>query len=765
MLTDAIIGVPPFDDNSIKDFLAKPRVVASGSFSASHVVGDTLWTESVWNNLTSQSLWTQKISGYGLFRGTACYKVVFNANPFQAGRVIFNFLPCYRHLQAANSHYFAAHAGIVEQCTVTPNVELDIKDSSLEMEIPYITPSSYLDMTNGVFDWGTSWLRVLAPLRTGASGLDHCDYVIYLSFKDVEFSAPLFAPESGLSTDTPKGSSKRKLRTEQSRISQRGFFEDTLDKVGDAGELLSDIPVVGAVASAAGGIAKIGSSIAGLFGWNKPFDLKEGEMSVIHPFRNMHNIDGKSLSDSMSLGVNPIIEPNTGVVGSSVDEMSYAYLKSIPMLWKLFEIKSTDALGQKYVDLPLTLENMSIIRQPIIGGNQYNVGYRPPFVDLAYLHTSMRGSIKLTLKFVKTNFHSGRILVTWAPKASASTGVGLVNNSAYVLREIIDLRTTTEVTLTLPYIRSTTYINTYVPYSGAVPELYSLGHLTIALANPIAWPETVASSMDCLVYLSGGDDMEFANYCGTEQLRFVPEGGGEQNKVIGSAQEPKTSLSHNISSSGDVLLSIKSLLLSAKAIKTNVQTRAAPAVSIYPFTYGIYRPATTSLNMPPIGGDTVSHLALGYAMSRGGMRFLGNTAVASTQCVQTIAQDKNPAQVLELGSPSITYTSFNDYSSVSALAPYFQQLDNLHHQNTSSFDGTCPHYGNTPMRLNHINSSDHTGVSGQIDAYRYKYTRFVSAAAQTNCYIESIYRAAADDYSLHYFIGFPPVVFSWTNGE
>lgn len=764
LLTDPLVGVQTFDDNSIKDFLAKPRVVGSGSFATSHSGGDVLWNNSVFTDLTSQTLWTQKISGYGLFRGTACYKVVFNANPFQAGRVIFHFLPCYRHLVAANPHYTAAHIASLEQCTMTPNVELDIKDSSLEMEIPYITPSSYLDMTTSVFDWGHSWLRVLSPLKTGASGLDHCDFVVYLSFKDVEFSAPMFAPESELSTEASPGSSKRKLRKEQSRIAQRGTFEDTLDKVGDAGTLLSDIPVIGEVAAAAGGVAKIGSAIAGLFGWNKPLDVKEGSSAIIHPYRNMQNIDGKSLSDSMSLGVTPIIEPNTGVVGSSVDEMSYSFLKSVPMLWKTFTIASTDNLGHKYIETAMPLHEMIVNKTWVVGGNTYIGAIRPPFVHLAYLHTGFRGSVKLTLKFVKTNFHSGRILVTWSPNASASTGVSLVNNSAYVLREIIDLKTTTEVTLTLPYLKSTAYINSYIPYSGAPPELFSLGNLTIALANPIAWPETVASSMDCLAYLSGGDDMEFVNYCGTEALPFVPEGGGEESKMIGSAKEPNLTLGYNISSSGDVLLSIKSLMLSAKQIYTNVDTKAAENVSIYPFTYGMYRPNTKSLAMPPVGGDTVSYFALGYAMSRGGMRFLGRQETNTHNATQTLQQDKNPAAVLEVGSGDVWYSSFKDYANASILRPNFQQLDVLRNGITGQYDGTCPHYGLTPMRLNHINTSDRVGVSGQIDVYRYKYTRHLQTGTGSDYENPAIFRAAADDFSLHYFIGFPPVVYSWTNG-
>ena len=67
-----------------------------------------------------------------------------------------------------------------------------------------------------------------------------------------------------------------------------------------------------------------------------------------------------------------------------------------------------------------------------------------------------RGSINLHLKIIKTDYHSGRLLVTITPDDA-----GLAPNnsqSTYSLRQVIDIRQNTEHVINLPYLRNFNFL-------------------------------------------------------------------------------------------------------------------------------------------------------------------------------------------------------------------------------------------------------------------------------------------------------------------
>lgn len=754
-LTDADIGPTKLDNNGIADFLAKPRIIASGSFLGSNAVGDILYTSSISSALTSQTLWLDKLKGYNLVRGTACVKIVFNANPFQAGRLILSFLPCYKHLLTSNSHYGRMKRGTINQVTVNPNVEMDLKDSSMEMEIPYNTPYAFFDIAQDLYDWGTIWLQVLSPLKTGPTGPTFSDYVIYLSFKDVELSAPTFAPEADNTTGIPSGTSKRVLRKEQKMRRNKGFFEDTLDKVGDVGEILSDVPVIGGVADFVGGVANIGSAISSIFGWSKPVSAEEIKPMIHQPFRGMQNINGSVGADALSAGNLVTIEPNVGVVGAENDEMSFAHLKAIPMLVDRFTIAQGQSLGHIYMSRELNYDTMSLNSTITTGTKSYRQSIQPPFVYLANAFTSWRGSLKLTLKFVKTNFHSGRIVVGWSPTPSASIGAAFVNNTAFVMREIVDLRTTEEITLVLPYIKPSNYIAINEPINGTSSAQRSFGYLSIGLANPLIFPETVDNEIECLMYLSAGDDLEYANYCGPRAFPFVAEGGGEQYKMIGSAEKPKQTLAHNVASSGDILLSVKQLMAISQLMRFNFPVTLP--VGIYGYAMGVMRPSGTGPLMPPIFGDTMNFYSLGYTYMRGGVR-LTSAGENNTFNGRTIlARTANPAIYGAPPSDNVPVSYFDFTGQANFNTPQ-QSLDVIRVGVSGRSDAVIPFYSQVPLRLIDVQSSDFAAKQGRIDVYQYQ---CIVTSDNPTPGTEKIYRSGADDYSVHYFTGFPPLLLGW----
>lgn len=81
------------------------------------------------------------------------------------------------------------------------------------------------------------------------------------------------------------------------------------------------------------------------------------------------------------------------------------------------------------------------------------------------LFSYWRGSIVFTFKIVKTNYHSGRLLFCAIPNDSSTSVDVTISTSAYLNREIMDIREGAVYKVVVPYaslrpwLRCSTYSN------------------------------------------------------------------------------------------------------------------------------------------------------------------------------------------------------------------------------------------------------------------------------------------------------------------
>lgn len=169
---DSSLAVPQSDINSIRTFMAKPIRIHSGTITASETFGELLISGSILSLLKSKRLWLDKIRGYKFVRGTCVLCVVLNAQPFQQGRLCLSFLPQYTQKVAFSPKEGVRLRGMCQR-TQSPNVEIDFRDGSGELRIPYIAPSLWCDWIRDhsttatlgeSYDWGDYFLSVLSPI-------------------------------------------------------------------------------------------------------------------------------------------------------------------------------------------------------------------------------------------------------------------------------------------------------------------------------------------------------------------------------------------------------------------------------------------------------------------------------------------------------------------------------------------------------------------------------------------------------------------------
>jgi len=775
----ADLGPVPFDRNEIADFLAKPVMVGNGSMSTTDATNTTLFTGSISTMLLAQDIWYRKLGGYNLIRATAHVKIVVNANPFQQGRLILTFLPCYRHM---NSTEQAARNVTLPQITTQPNVELDIADSSLEMAIPYVTPMYYFNRSLDIYDWGSVFLKVLSPLKTGSGGQTSCSYSVFLYFTDVELAAPRYGPESTKKITKKKMRSYGILQSEEETLAQRGVVSTTLSKISESANIMSKLPVVGGYAGVLSSVTSTASKIASLFGWSKPMNVSDSQAFVQRPFRFLHHSTGSSDSTMLGLSHSVVVDPIPDFAGSSVDEMSVSFLKAIPAYvdnasWAVTDVHATTIFSLDVGPANLLGQDSKTVAGRLTG---YRTGV--PMFMVAQLFDLYRGGIEVTLKFIKTDFHNGRLAISFTPNDNVLTFAQTV----YVLREIIDLRTAKEITLKIPYLAGQNYLSTgfnQVITTNGSPDS-RLGTLSVHVLDPLRAPETVAQTVEILIYAKPAEDFELAVPIGSKALPFspesnfvfkpfqrkgrkfavsdyVPESGMSSvtnttlvSKSLGDSSVPDMTLDHNRISVGDPFTSVKQLLVSSRRIfmstspgtaTINVNPSSCMLTSVNGVTGQVSGPGAT------LWGDYINFFSSAYLLCRGGYR-LSNASLSSLSLRSYLLPETTDTFAISNALPS-TYDSST--FSVPNVDIYCGGLSAYRSQGDVGVDFTTPHYGRTHVRLNRFQSGPNPYMRPAANALPDSYAYRVGIGGMTGTDRYWV-RSGSDDFCLGYFIGFMP---------
>lgn len=777
------LGPIPFDRNEIADFMAKPVLVANGTMSTTDSSNTTLFTGSIANMLFSQQIWYRKLAGYNLVRATAHVKVVVNANPFQQGRMILTFIPCYEHL---NSTEKAARNVTLAQITTQPNMELDIADSTMEMAIPYVTPTYYYNRTLGIYDWGSIFLKVLSPLKTGSGGQLASTYSVFLYFTDVELAAPRYGPESSKTITKKKVRNYGILQKEEETQARTGVVSTTLSAISNFADKAKDLPLVGGYAGILSGVASTASDVASFFGWSKPLNVQDLQPMVQRPFKFLHHSTGSSDSTVLGLSNAVTVEPVADFAGSKVDEMSISFLKAIPAYvgshsWSVSNVHG-DLLINQEISPVLLLDSST----KFVAGRLTSYRTGVPMFMLAQLFDLYRGGIELTLKFVKTDFHNGRLSISFTPNSDILTFA----QSVYVLREIIDLRTAKEITFKIPYLPGRNYLSTgfgQTISTGGNSDT-KLGTLAVRVLDPLRAPETVSQTLEILMYAKPAEDFELAVPIGSKALPFSPEAALEmkpfsrkrrhwvvsdyspesglssvvnttlQSKALGDSSIPEMSLDYNRVSIGDPITSIKQMLTASRRVymtvspgssTLNVNPSGCVLSSVDGGTGQIAGPGSS------LWGDYINFLTTAYAFCRGGYRFTNAAVVTSNtrayllpETTDTVAIDSTlPATV-----DSSTYSLIDVDIHCGPIAAYRTS-------NTCGVDFSSPHYGRTHIRLNRFQSGANPFIrpaGAQLpDSYAYRI-----GMSGMNAVDKYWTRSGTDDFCVGYFIGFMPMAAS-----
>lgn len=746
-------------EQTLMSFLNKPIVLAQSTFSVSDTYSffNSYFMPNAALTSTPGQLWLNKLYGFFGIRMDMRFKLVVNANKFQQGRYMVGWVP-FAGAHGTSSDlkltlFNNMHMATLIQRTTVPHVEIDLNtQTTAELLVPFTSTQNFWPINSAISTSNYSCLGAInvypyVPMSSPA-GSTVASYTLYVSFENIQlFGAS--SPQSGLSKRETANKQNGPVSGIAASIS-RGFKE------------FKNVPLLSEIATPVAWVADRVASVASIFGFSKP---TQGDSLTKFEITNVPNhttVDGDSDAKALSYLSLPSTTVPKGISGSDFDEMDFSFITRKYAYVNQFAWNVGTASGN-LATINVT-PNVNITNTGVISWT--------PLAFVSKFFKYWRGSIKYRFKIVKTEFHSGRIQISFYPTDEAS----YTADPYYVNRQIIDIRDNIEFEVIVPYISR-------FPYTA---QASSIGVLKIDIVDALVAPATVASSVTFVYEHCAGDDMEFgipAGFSYNPQYA-IPQSGLTTDKQV-SFTIGNTSVAANpvISSAfciGDKVSSFRAYLKRFSPITPN--TKAAgntyrlngSSVYMQPDIIPVLSTATTT-NF--YNADILSCVASCYMMMSGGIRL---------RDILDLAVANSPANVPY--SNLLTANLFDPIANVVNGIVFTQSTNGLVDPNqhlvvqASSLNNTLtieiPQYTNALAR----NMVDIIAFQADSPPSYYGYQSLGSTtqlavtinapnslvngtAAVANYDLHNLYRSLADDGNLMGFISVPPFVAATTTSS
>jgi hypothetical protein len=474
---------------------------------------------------------------------------------------------------------------------------------------------------------------------------------------------------------------------------------------------------------------------------------------------NHNTVDGDSDARPMSYLSKPGVVALDGVSGTDYDEMDFSYICRKPAWFKTMTWQASTLAGLIVGGGTFTV---SPYKQVTAGG----AVHFQPIAFVSSFFSAWRGSLRFRFKIVRTEFHSGRLSVAFFPESYNHSYTG---NAAYVHRQIIDIRESTEFEILVPYIFETPWCTS------------KTGQVIVTIVDPLSAPANVAQEITILCEVSAGEDFEVAipattvNYLPTS---ITPQSGlPNANSLLTMNIGNSTAVGDpNISSStsiGDKISSFRAFLKRFTPLRVNnngtTGANTLNAVSVRMWVDAV--PFVTAT--PPTDyyrADHYSLVASCYAITRGGIRVRNVINKNLLQGTSTNAYGPSMASCFTLTDTAISVQNSAISSQAgTATEPYlgshlvFQDLDL-----NGVVSVEIPQYTHTYAR----SVCDQMWVQGSYGIpigpsstltqtqlwFSLPEKTLISVPSVQGQQVHNLYRALADDADFGCFISVPPML-------
>lgn len=658
-------------NTQLKDFLSRPVRIAQFTWNESDLPG-TLLSINPWYLYFNQQFVKPKISNFAFIRCNLKVKVLINASPFYYGAM----LAAYQPVPAITPSTIQPAGGFSWFIPMSQRPHMWIYPANSEggeMELPFF--------------WNKNWLRTQVAQDFGDMGrLDFVGYTTLQSANGVSsagVSVQVFAWAEDVELSGP--SLGLVMQTDE-------YGDGVLSKPASAvaavaGKLGKD-PVIGKFATATQIGASAFAKMASMFGFSNPPVIENTRMFRPTAFPQMANVETCHPSEKLALDPKNELSVDPSIVGlPSMDVLEIANLVQKESYLTTIAWSTADSVDSMLFSSYVTPEMYGVETV-----TQATAIFGTPIWWVSRMFNGWRGDIIFRFKFVSTQFHKGRVRISWDPAGTTTSNLfNSADSSNVVQTAIVDLGKDTDVEFRVPYHQAYPWLLTKsataladVPFSTNAtrtwndPGVYANGCITVRIQTALTAP-VATSNVPMMVFVRGADNLEFANPGMKSQplSPFVAQ-SGEFAQPLEDKPEEVVAGEHNavpkerfLVNYGETVTTLRSLLY--RYYLTNVTQATTTGAHNSFYTAGFFR-LPTSYGYDPNGALTAkgiittgSSFPFNYTMANPIGWILGAFAGYRGSTVLTV----NPSSIGFLNHIRISRLPMNDLPNVAATFTSF----------------------------------------------------------------------------------------------
>lgn len=394
--------------SDIAAFLARPTEIYVSTSDTFSITPSTL--------LLSLPAIANKLANFYLMRATVCVRVEVSVNPYIYGQAILSLDSSNLSPNVTWNKYSALSNDY--------HVILDYAvNQSVSLKLPFTRPAPYALSTVGIPSMKLRSDSLFPATDASSTTTPTVTYRVYAWFEDVKLAVP--AAQSTTTTGN---------RAEQ----KPGFISGIATKFEKAGNILSDIPLLGKYFGKLAAVSGYIGSIASIFGLSRPNYIMNDSTAIIRHTGGMANTSGVDVSKNLSMDPDRF-KTILNIDNSPVDQLSFSYIALHYGYLGQINMSPADSVNTLYNTYPV-MPCAGYVTDSGYGLNLTPLG----FATLPF--SQWHGSIEYKFTVICSKFHKGRVRIFWNPTNSPSANVSNLTHIVY-----IDIVPGNTATLTVPF--------------------------------------------------------------------------------------------------------------------------------------------------------------------------------------------------------------------------------------------------------------------------------------------------------------------------
>jgi len=500
-------------------YLSRPVLINVFTWTQS-TTGTDLNNFLPWKLFFNDSHIKAKLNNYARIQCSLKLKFILNASPFHYGLLKVNYNP----MNEAQDQ----GAGLLTKSQMPGPYIAPQEMSSVEFEAPFFWPRDSIDACsvedfNAIGAVNYSVFEELASANAATAG--SITISCYAWAENVHLSAP----------------------TSYSAI--QGPISKVAQKVSNVASALSSVPPLASVAASISTGASLVSNVATALGFSNSPNVSDVQAVQVKSTPAFANTEQRVPLDKLSLDPNNEVSltPITTGLGET-DELAITEFCGHESWIGGTQWDSSDTSGMHLMSMFVTphMQNETVYSNPAYV--QYDM---TPTRYLTRWFRYWRGSMIYRIKVIGTQFHKGRLQISWDPEDDCS---GNADTETTTITKIVDLDAEREIEFIVPYKGVRCWNNTSFSDVGGMPIKYGSGSwirtpnksehngcLSIFVQNQLTGPIDPAS-VRILVFARAGPDFEVAAPCEPIRRYTVNSIQGPEPKSLDGGKVPDEKL-------------------------------------------------------------------------------------------------------------------------------------------------------------------------------------------------------------------------------